>query len=153
MTQSVQAVVTDIWKEKLARLFAGDTSLGTFSEPTYFKIGEGGWIDPGTGAEPLDPDPALTDITAGTGDYTDPSDYFFQKSLVGADLVYVAPNRLEVRCAVDTGEANDDGHGNPPEFFELGVFDADDNMLAYSTFPVEIKTASKSLLHIIHVDF
>jgi hypothetical protein len=153
MPQIVSAVVTDRWREKLARIYASNSGLGAFSAPSYFKIAEGGWVDPGSGKEPVTPSPTLTDVTAGTGIYTSPSDFIFQKSLTGSDLIFTSPNRLEIRCIVATGEANDDGHGNPPEFFELGVFDASNNMLVYSTFPVEIKTNSKTLQHVIYVDF
>ncbi len=152
MAQATQAVTTDLWGEKLARLYVGDTSLGTLSVPSYFKIGEGGWIESATGKEPIDPDATLTDLTAGTGIYTSPSDYVFQKSLSGSDYSYVSGRTFEIRCVVATGEANADSLNNPPEFFELGIFDADDNLLVYSTFPVEIKTASKRLLHVIHVN-
>jgi len=153
MAQEVAVVVTDLWREKMARIHAGDTSLGSCPLPAYFKIGEGGWTDPGGGREPVEPDPSLTDITAGTGSYTNPDDYYFQKTITGADLFFVSPTRLEIRCIVNTNEANSDNASNPPEFYELGIFDSDDNMLVYSTFPVEIKTSSRSLQHVIYVDF
>ena len=69
------------------------------------------------------------------------------------DFTFVASTRAQIRCFVTTGEANDDGNGNPPELFELGLFDAAGNMLVYSTFPLEVKTLSKALEHIIFIDF
>jgi hypothetical protein len=154
MAQVVEAIVCDIFREKLARIYSDDPGLGAFSLPTTFKFGEGGWDDPGSGKEPLPPDSTLLDVTAGTGAFISPSDYIFQKAFVPvSDFTFVAPARAQLRCFVDTGEANDDGHGNPPEFFELGIFDAAGNMLVYSTYPLEVKTSSKALEHIIFIDF
>lgn len=156
MAQVVSAVVTDIWREKLARIYANDATLGSFRLPLSFKIGEGGWTDPGAGKEPIPPDVTLTDVTA--GGFPAGSQYIFSKDLSGVDLTFTSPSRLEIRCFISASEANDDGTGAPPEFFELGVFDDTvgngfGNMLVYSTFPIEIKTASKALEHIIFVDF
>lgn len=154
MAQEVSAVVTDVFRAKLARIYSDDSGLGAFSLPASFKIGEGGWVDPGGGKEPVTPDVTLTALTAGTGIYTSPSDYIFTKAFVPAtDFTFVASSRAQIKCLVTTGEANDDGHGNPPEFFELGLFDAAGNMLVYSTFPIEVKTSSKALEHIIFIDF
>ncbi len=152
MAQVVQAVVTDLWREKMARLYAGDTSLGAFTVPAYFKIGEGGFTDPGSGKEPKTPDPTFTDLEA-VGNPAG-TDFVFQKTLLAGDLTYTASTRLEVRCLVLSSEGNGpDSLGNPPEYFELGVFDSADRLLVYSTFPIEIKTASKALDHLIFVDF
>lgn len=151
MPQVVSAVVTDAWREKLAQIYAGSATL---SIPLSFKIGEGGWINPGGGKEPDVPSATLTDITATS--YPAGSQYYFTKALTAGDLTFTAPTRLEIRCYVTDSEANDDGGGNSPEFFELGVFDGaggTGTMLVYSTFPIEIKTDSKALEHLIYVDF
>lgn len=151
MAQVVSAVVTNVWRTKLAQIYAGAAS---FSLPLSFKIGEGGWTNPGGGQEPIPPSATLTDVTA--SGYPTGSQYIFTKNLTGADLTFTSPTRLQIRCFVAQAEANDDGSGNAPEFFELGVFDASGGagtMLVYSTFPIEIKTDSKSLEHLIYVDF
>jgi len=151
MAQVVSAVVTDAWRAKLAQIYAGILS---FSAPLSFRIGEGGWQDPGGGKEPLPPDIALTDVTA--AGFPVGSQYIFTKNLAGTDVTFTAPTRLEIRCFVGASEANDDGSGAAPEFFELGIFDGASGagtMLAYSTFPIEIKTSSKALEHVIFVDF
>lgn len=151
MAQVVSAVVTNIWRAKLAQIYA---NVASFSLPLSFKIGEGGWTNPGGGQEPIPPDPSLIDVTA--SGYPVGSQFIFTKNLTGADLTFTSPTRLQIRCFVAQGEANDDGLGNPPEFFELGVFDGSGGtgtMLVYSTFPIEIKTDSKSLEHLIYVDF
>ena len=151
MAQVVSAVVTDAWRTKLARIYAG---LDSFSAPLSFKMGEGGWQDPGSGKEPIPPDPTLTDVTALS--FPAGSQYIFTKNLSGGDVTFTSPTRLEIRCFVGASDANDDGSGAAPEFFELGVFDGVSGagtMLVYSTFPIEIKTASKALEHVIFVDF
>lgn len=148
MAQVVSAVVTNAWRTKLAQIYQGGA---TFSLPATFKIGEGGWTNPGGGKEPIPPSVVLTALTA-TG-YPSGSQYIFTKALTGGDLTFTSPTRLEINCLVSSSEANDDGGGNPPEFFELGIFDGAGTMLAYSTFPIEIKTSSKALQHVIFVDF
>jgi hypothetical protein len=153
MAQVVSAVVTDVWRAKLAGIYAGTQ---TFALPLSFKIGEGGWIDPGAGKEPIPPATSKTDVDPLGDGYAVDSQYVFTKDLSGADLTFTSPSRLEIRCFIAAGEANADINGNPPEFFELGVFDAvsgGGTMLVYSTFPIEIKTASKALEHVIFVDF
>lgn len=151
MPQVVSAVVSNAWRTKLAQIYAGTQP---FSLPLSFKIAEGGWINPGGGKEPVPPSVALTDVTALT--YPAGSQYIFTKDLTGGDLTFTSPSRLEIRCFVASSEANDDGFGAPPEFFELAVFDdvgGAGTMLVYSTFPIEIKTSSKALEHVIFVDF
>lgn len=157
MAQIVSAVVTDLWREKLARIYAGDTSLGLLDStvlPAEFHIGEGGFTDPGTGKEPKVPDPARTDLEAPTNPAGE--NYVFSKAFIPADLTFSSPTRLEIRCLIDSSEGNGpDALGNPPEYFELGIFDGatTPRLLVYSTFPIEIKTSSKALEHLIFVDF
>lgn len=151
MPQVVSAVVTNAWRTKLARIYAG---LDAFALPLSFKIGEGGWTNPGGGKEPIPPSVVLTDVTA--SGYPSGSQFVFTKNLTGGDLTFTSPTRLEIRCFVASSEANDDGFGAPPEFFELGIFNGTGGtgtMLVYSTFPIEIKTSSKALEHVIFVDF
>lgn len=148
MPQILSAVVVNAWRSKLAQIYKGSAA---FSLPTTFKIGEGGWTNPGGGKEPIPPNIALINLSAPT--YPVGSQFVFTKALTGGDLTFTSSSRLEINCLVSASEANNDGSGNPPEFFELGVFDAAGTMLVYSTFPIEIKTSSKSLQHVIFVDF
>lgn len=154
MAQEVSAVVTDVWRTKLAKIYAG---IDSFSAPLSFSIGEGGWQDPGGGKEPIPPDATITEITAPS--YPSGSQYHFFKDLAGGDVTFTSPTRLEIRCFVGAADANDDGSGAAPEFFEIGIYDATGGhagvgtLLVYSTFPIEIKTASKALEHVIFVDF
>lgn len=151
MPQIVSAVVTNAWRTKLARIYAG---LDSFSLPLSFKIAEGGWQVVGPDKEPVPPSVTLTDVTALS--YPIGSQFIFTKNLTLGDLTFTSPTRCEIRCFVASTEANDDGFGSPPELFELALFDAAagaGTMLVYSTFPVEIKTSSKALEHVILVDF
>jgi hypothetical protein len=153
MPQIVSAVVTNAWRTKLAQIYSNNGP--TFSLPLSFSIGEGGWTNPGGGKEPITPNVALTVLSA--PGYVAGSTFVFSKNLnTVSDLTFTSPTRAEISCFVSSSEANDDGGGNPPEFFELGIFDGlmgTGTMLAYSTFPIEIKTSSKALLHVIFVDF
>jgi hypothetical protein len=151
MPQVVSAVVTNAWRTKLAQMYSNGAA---FSLPLSFRIGEGGWTNPGSGKEPIPPNVALTALSA--PGYPAGSQFIFSKNLLVANLTFTSPTRVEISCVVSSSEANDDGGGNPPEFFELGIFDGlmgAGTMLAYSTFPIEIKTSSKALQHVIFVDF
>ena len=161
MANIVSAVVSDGFRTMLARFYSRDWA-GPVVYPTYFKIGCGGWVDPGGGREPVTPSSVLTDITANTSglgfDYTDDDSKFsYTKAFVLAptsDWTYVAPRRVRLRCFLDTGEGNGlTVAGNAPEYYEIGVFDSNNVMLVYSTFPIEVKTSDKTLEHYIYIDF
>lgn len=119
-----------------------------FSPISYFKYGEGGWASPGPTRRT--PDPTLTDLDAVVDlsrpliDKRYPADslFVYQKNFILADFVYLAPGTLRCRCYLDFGEANDDGFGNPPEFWEIGLFDAANRMVAYGTVPLQLKNGN-----------
>lgn len=142
---------------------------------TSFKIGEGGWIDPGSGRVRRDPpeddlrriDNNIQDIDA-IVDPTRPimSQRYpavdrasFEKALVLADFTYESLTTLRVRCFLDFGEFNDDGFGNDPEIWEIGLFSdhptasGEKLMVAYGTFPVETKNVTKQLENIVRIVF
>ena len=108
MAQIVSVVVSSAWRAKLAQIYQGSAS---FAQPLSFVFGEGGWTDPGSGKEPILASAALTNVTA--SGYPAGSQYTFAKALTGGDLTFTSPTRLEIRCLVSSGEANDDGLGNP----------------------------------------
>jgi hypothetical protein len=140
-----------------------------------FKIGEGGWIDPGSGRVRRDPpednlrrlDNNIQDIDA----IVDPTRLLinqrypavdrasYEKALVPADFTYEAPTTLRVRCFLDFAEFNDDGFGNDPNLWEIGLFSDHPTvsgqklMVAYGTFPVEIKNVTKQLENIVRIVF
>lgn len=68
--------------------------------------------------------------------------FTFRKDLTAGDVLYTSavPAIVEILAIVLASEALSDQQGNPPRFFELGVFDANGVMLAYMTFPMEEQT-------------
>lgn len=79
--------------------------------------------------------------------------FTFRKAILAAEVVWIAPNVARITASVLAGEANDDGLGNPPDFFELGLFDANDVMVVYMTMPLETKVPGVVLGHIIDITF
>jgi len=79
--------------------------------------------------------------------------YTFVKNLDLADLTFNGPasGSMTARCLTDTSEANDDGYGDAPEFYEIGIYLSypgnPDVMIAYVTFNKQIKTSLKQLIH------
>lgn len=160
----VNAVVTDKAREVWPKMFGG---LTPFQQISYFRVGEGGWFDPGSGRIPrVPPDRTFTDLDiildsgrAGPSKRYDVAENFgyFQKALTPADLVFEGPTTLRVRCFLDFGEYNTKNAagatliynvGGPylsPEIWELGLYDAANNLLAYGTIPKETKDVTKQI--------
>lgn len=141
-------VFTNKGREVLSKGFA---NLAGFPivRAKYFKVGMGGWYDTPLGRVPKDPNPSLLDIEA-TGA---PGDVFLQKDLVAADFLFVSPSTMQIRCRLSGSEGNDDGLGNAPRYFEVGVFDDNDNMIIYATFPEQTKSANKVLTNYVQAYF
>lgn len=141
-------IVTSAGRAALAKSFGkAGGFLGCHAK--YFKIGMGGWQVSGGGKIPKTPDPSLTDIEA-TGAA---GDFFFQKDFVPTDFIFIAPSTIQIRCRVEPLESNDDGAGNAPRFFEIGVFDENDVMVVYTTFPEQTKQANKILTNFVQFYF
>jgi len=184
----ILAVVTEDARKYWPQFFGGllgnpatTTTVGVQWDPRikFFRIGEGGWIDPGTGKVPRTPDAALRDPDApllqDLDCIIDPnralpsqryigagasfSRYYFQKSFVGGDITYVASTTIKFRCELSTSEANDDGFGNNPEFWELGIYSDHPTeageylMVAYGTFPMQTKTGAITLVNNMKIVF
>jgi hypothetical protein len=155
MSVIIQGVFTNVGREAMAKSILGPLVRPPYAESyfKYFKIGTGGYIlGPGGGKIAKTPDPARTDLES----VLNPSMFTFQKDFVANDLTYFLD--LDVpfaiaKCFLEFGEANDDGFGQSPEFFEIGIFDANDVMLVYATFPGETKNGAKTLNHIIKCNF
>jgi hypothetical protein len=173
----IPAVVTTDARIYWPQMFG---NLQTFQAITHFKVGEGGWVDPGGGAEPRVPDANLRRLDNNLQDIdviVDPtrapidqrydatpgptySRGWFSKDLDPADFTFVSPSTLRVRCLLDFSEFNDDSEGNNPEIWELGLFSPHplnpttwELMVAYATFPMETKDATKQIENIIKVVF
>lgn len=140
----IVATVTNAAREYWPKMFGG---LATFRPVIRFKVGEGGWIDSPGGAIPRTPDPTLTDLDCIVNPTRYPLDSraSFSKLLAGGDLTFVSPSTLRVACPLTALEFNDDGFGNNPEIWEIGLFSLDQPgtglmMVAYGTFVKETKT-------------
>lgn len=81
---------------------------------------------------PKDPDPSLTDLESEFSSVL----YTFQKDFVDGDITFAGENTGRLVCAIRLVEYEgiDDGNGDPPVFFEGGLFSEGDVMLAYFTF-------------------
>ena len=147
-----QLVYTDDYRIKQADIHSGDvTSFDLrIQDGGYFKIGEGG----NTAGVPDTPLETRSDIEAGVlvGTAASLADkVYFKKFFADGDgnVTDADDGTLLVTCTVDAGEANDDGLGNNPVFYEIGVFDPDGTMIAYGTFDAEEKVSGRTLEHVI----
>lgn len=162
MANSVQALITNRGREVLAQSFGGPSGNFTWSFGKFFKIG----IDGNQSGQPITPDPTLVDLLSTSGSY------YYQKTYQSSDILFITPTTIQFRCFLDLPEGNGnplnepdtppqtDGpknsnslNGQAPEFFEIGIFDSGSNMVGYGTFPGETKTSSKSLNHLVSIQF
>lgn len=185
MTTIINATVTEDAVLYYPQFFMGQ--LGAPGTPTnvvtpvwdprwkYVKVGEGGWMDSGSGQVPRTPSPSLrklsgpaiqdldavVDATRSAPDqrYTATGRATFQKTLGGGDVTFVAPSTAKVRLFLDFGDFNDDGFGNSPELWEVGVFSDHPTiasqllMVAYGTFPKVVKTAGIQVERFVRIRF
>lgn len=145
-------VFTTVGRGALGKSFgnlAGLSGSYPICRASYFRIGMGGYTIVGGNKFPKAPDPSLTALEA-TGA---PGDFYFQKSLANQDISWIAPSTLVIRCRLDPIESNDDGTGNPPKFFEIGIFDENNVMIIYSTFAEQTKSSNKILTNNIQAYF
>jgi len=123
-----------------------------------FRVGEGGWELTSAGQVPRTPDPTLTtlDCVANPGRYPSDSVATFSKALAAPQFSW-SGNVLSVACTLDFGEFNDDGFGNDPEIYELGLFGPNtltgmgQIMLAYCTFPVQVKNVAVTFPNVVRL--
>lgn len=177
------AVVTQDAKKYWPQFFGGllgnpstSTVVGVSWNPiiTSFKIGEGGWIDLGSGRVRRDPvddlrriDNNIQDIDAivdatrpgGLQRYPVADRATFSKNLTLGDFSFEGTSTLRVRCFLDFAEFNNDGFGNPPEIWEIGLFSAhpvvsgQKLMVAYVTVPKQIKNVTEPLENVVRIKF
>lgn len=81
--------------------------------------------------------------------------FTFRKLFSPADVIFSSgvPAITEFTAILLAGEANANQLLASPEFFELGIFDANNVMMVHMTFPLESKTAAVQLNHIIELIF
>lgn len=180
----IDAVITDeaikYWPQIVGRVFIPESVTDTGASEwdiriSSFKVGEGGWIDPGTGAVPRTPDSslvrllipliqdidAIVDPTRAFADqrYPTESQVSFTKSLGDGDFLFEAPGTIRARCFLDFADFNDDGFGNDPEIWEIGLFSdhptesGEKLMVAYGTFQKQTKNGGTTLENFVRITF
>jgi len=167
MANTDQAIITDDGHNALAQSFGGPSGGFSWSYGQYFKLGVGGFIIVSGCMQPANPDPTLHDIQASTSGM-----FWYRKTFTPSDFLFIAPGGIQVRCFMDTNEGNgisglepdtpddQDGPknsitlgGNAPTYLEVGIFDLQDVMVAYGTFPGEGKLSTKTLNHLVLLTF
>lgn len=144
--------ITDSWLMKIADAVSADSFA---FNAAFFRIGEGGWLQAGGVQAARSPDPTLVDIDCiqNPSRYPTNSRFYFQKSFTPEKIVEITPYSVRVECLIDTTEANDDGTGTSPEFWEIGVYDGEGTMICYTTFDRQPKDDSVALRHYITIQF
>jgi len=148
----ILAAITEDARKYLPQFLGGLLGIsnnGTVNDPPgppswdprllSFKVGVGGWVDPGGGPVPRSPDPTLRMIAAPPNDVQDLDAIVdptrlpinqrypavaiptFEKALIPANFTFIAPSTIKVRCFLDFGDFNSDGAGSP-EIWEIGIF-------------------------------
>lgn len=168
MANVIEAILTNDGREALAKSFGGPSGGFPWSYGLLFKIGVAAFQNVGAaGLQPVAPDPALHDLQAATSGL-----FFYQKTFIPGDILFISPASIQFRCFLDLPQANGDPNaepdtalgvdgpknslslsGQPPTFFELGVYDPQGIMVAYGTFPGETKLITKTLNHLVNVNF
>jgi hypothetical protein len=150
----INAVVTNLARQLWPQIFGGIIPLqqgtsATTATPYYwcpvmrfFRIGRGGWVNPGP--TPRAPDPSLTDLDIIVDTIRQSHRYsgmagnilFFQKNFVSTDLTWESPTTLKCACKLLTTEFNDISGvpsnppggssaspiGTNPVLYEIGVY-------------------------------
>lgn len=167
MANVIQALITDDGSEALAKSFGGLTGGFSWSYGNFFKIGTAMHQTVSGQDEPIAPDASFQDIQSIASGV-----FWYRKTFIPADILFVNPATMQFRCFLDLDEANGDTGtepdtgsgvdgpknssslgGNPPKFFELGIFDPQNKMVAYGTFPGETKLLTKTLNHLVNINF
>jgi hypothetical protein len=165
---TVIGVITDIVRAGYSRQMADSADpaafpIGDLKASGSWVIGEGGWqyVVPPTKVRRV-PDPTFTNVDAildaarppASQRYAADERFVFMKNFAAGDVLWVAPSVVQLTCLLDFGDANDDGFGNPPEFWEIGIFDqpgGGGNMVAYFTMDKQTKTPAVQLLNVINL--
>lgn len=142
-----RGVVTHARDAQLAAAYVGDASN---LEIVSFRIGEGGWEMVAQDLGPAIPGPK-TPVASRVGleavydldtEVTNPDNepVWIAKALTSGDFDY-DDGVLQVTCGLGESERNDNGNGRSPRFWEIGLFNANGDMLYYATFPGAYKVA------------
>ncbi len=164
MALVVSALLTNAGREALAKSFGGATGGFNWSAGKYFKIGVSARMEVSGQDQPLPPNAAYTDIQS-----VGAEGFYYRKTFIASDILFVAPATIQFRCFLDLEDGNGteadtavdaDGPkatstlaGSAPVYYELGIFDDQDVMIAYGTFPGETKLNTKTLNHLVNINF
>jgi len=159
MPIDIEGVVTDIGRQRLMEGWGQTTPLTYITD---FKVGEGGWESTASGYVPRDPTdpgtgnnrgPTLTDLDCivNAADYPPDSRGNFSKGLALVNFAFTGNTILEATCFIDFLEFIDDGNGNFPEMYEIGLFNSASEMVVYGTFPRVEKTGAASRTFVVKV--
>lgn len=167
MANVIQAVLTNAGRAALAKSFGGPSGTFSWSYAQYWKIGTAMHTEVGGQDQPLPPDVTFTDIQSVLSGV-----YWYRKTFQTPDILFVNPSTIQFRCYLDLQYANGVGAdepdtantvdgpkntasllGSPPIFFEVGIYDPQDVLVAYGTFPGETKLNTKTLNHLINLNF
>lgn len=167
MANIIQAVLTNTGREAIAKSFGGPSGGFSYSFGQYFKIGTAAHTEVSGQDQPLPPSAAYADIQSVASGV-----FYYKRTYQAADILFINPATIQFRCFLDLAMANGDiGDepdtipaldgpkysaslgGNAPVFFELGIYDTQDVMVAYGTFPGETKLVTKTLNHLVSINF
>lgn len=80
--------------------------------------------------------------------------FVFKKIFTGLDFVFEGDGSMRATVFLDFLEGNSGGFGGGnPEYFEVGVYDADDQLIGYGTYPGETKTAAIQFNKLVRIAF
>jgi hypothetical protein len=99
---------------------------------------------------PTVPQESRTELVSESATGLEQGLYTFSKDLSPGDFVFqgVGTGAVRVTLTVDAAEGNDDGSGNPPFYFEGGLFSNNGVLIMYFTMSGVKKTASGALTKI-----
>lgn len=145
---SLQAVWTTGAKNEYANIIAGISGGASIS---YFRVGLGGRFPDGS-VRPPNPTLMDLDIIENPSNYpaypNPPYDLPYYQSTAGSVVLSVpVPGTVRVSCVLSNATYNSSQTATPtpPLICEIGIFDANNLMVAYGTFAGVTKTAAVSL--------
>lgn len=165
MANVISALLTNTGRAALAQSFGGPSGSFQWSFGQVFKIGVAMHTQDVSGQDqPIAPSAAFTDIQSITSGV-----FWYRKTFQPSDILFVSTATIQFRCFLDLAEGNGDVSdtggsvdgpkntsslgGGAPVFYELGIFDPQSVMVAYGTFPGETKLNTKTLNHLVNINF
>ena len=145
------SIITDAGLEWFATSWEDSASLPGSGVPDIVecRFGEGGYEVIDGVPVPRTPDPTLTnlDCVENPTRYAPNSRYVYAIAPLPPGSVTRAGSVVTVVCELALGDANNDGFGNSPEFWEACLFNSEGVMVAYRTFQGQTKDAGTVIRH------